>query len=1216
MEDLTGKQLGPYQIVAQLGIGGMATVFKAYQPKMDRYVALKVLPRYFSKNPEFISRFSQEARVIAHLEHPHILPVYDYGESDGYTYLVMRIVEGGSLADLLKKQGKLELRKTSQLISQVGGALDYAHQKGIIHRDFKPSNVLVDEFENCLLTDFGIAKLIEATSHLTHTGGILGTPTYVSPEQGSGKPIDRRSDIYSLGVVLYQMVTGDLPYKADTPMGLIYKHIHDPLPLPRQKVSELPESVERVILKALAKEPDDRYSTAAEMVHALQSIIDQPVTQIQQIQEPDPGLEPTKVEIETPAEPIEVPIEPPKEPVKEIIKPEEKVRTSRGLANSVLTILFLALLGGAGWYYYKNIFSAEPILKVESNPSGADVYVDDGRAGVSPVKVKELTPGTHKIRISKDRYQDYHENIFIQEGKPKAIMAGLAPKPFGDLQVNSNPSGAEVFIDDEQKGITPVALVDLPKGNRRVTLKKEGFDPWQGTVEIIPLKNVHISADLITIYGSLDISSDPSEALIFIDGKKVGKTPLLLEKIQKGKHKININKSGLGEWEQEILVETSKVAKVNAMFASKFGSLKVETIPGGAEWYLDGEYVGKTPGEQKNVVKGSHKVVIKKKGFKEWSRTIKVSAGQEKAIKASLVRAIRNSLGMEFVYITPGKFMMGSPPDEPGRHKDEKHHQVTLTKGFYMQTTEVTQGQWKAVMGSNPSYFKNCGDDCPVESVSWYEAREFIVRLNQREGGVIYRLPTEAEWEYAARAGSSTAFTNGGITEIKCGYDANLDVMGWYCGNSGVSYNGCVDLKQVGCAGTHPVAQKRPNAWGLYDIHGNVKEWCEDRYSNYPSGSVTDPEGGLSRGSSRVSRNGSWISSSEVSRSASRNYIKPNHKRYYLGFRLVRNLTKGTSKFIRDEAFKSKVIERDGQFIKYANGIVEDTKTGLEWYVGFESNWVEAERWTKTLYIAGGGWRMPRRDELKTLYKRGLGKRNMTPLLENDRFEVWSDEKESSSSAWYFHFYAGKEDSRILDENTRFGVIAVRSPKTGEKIHAKPIKTSTFIKQIVISGNTVIDTETLNKVLEPFKFKNRDLTLEEMTELTDLLTMTYQEEGYILARAYMPGQEIIDGVLNVALAEGLVDEIEVVGERTDKTVELKNCFEPQMKHGVIKESLLETGLTKALQIKGVDTELILTESKRPGYIKIKLDTTRKEKTTSETSPTIQRPLPIFIELQE
>ena len=506
MEDLTGKQLGPYQIVAQLGVGGMATVFKAYQPKMDRYVALKILPRFFSKNPEFVSRFSQEARLIAQLEHLHILPVYDFGESDGYTYLAMRLVKGGSLSNLLKKHGKLELTKINRIVTQVGGALDYAHKKDVIHRDTKPGNVLIDEFGNCLLADFGIAKLIETTSNLTHTGGILGTPSYISPEQGSGKPIDRRSDIYSFGVMLYHMIVGDVPYKADTPMAVVYKHIHDPLPLPRKQVPELPESVERVVLKALAKNPDDRYSTVAELVKDLQRAIDQFDVQIKEVRESDPDFETTEVAREIPADEKELPTEPPVESKPGIIKPKEieEKKTLPGTVRvwtySVLAIILLAMFAGTGWYYYNNIFLSEPILSVESNPSGADVYVNGGHVGVSPVKVEGLVPGSHKIQVSKDHYQDYNEDLFIKKGKPKVVQADLTPKPFGDLKVNSNPSGAEVYIDDDKRGITPIALENLPKGTRKVMIKKEGFDTWIDTVEIIPLEKAHMSAELVRIF--------------------------------------------------------------------------------------------------------------------------------------------------------------------------------------------------------------------------------------------------------------------------------------------------------------------------------------------------------------------------------------------------------------------------------------------------------------------------------------------------------------------------------------------------------------------------------------------------------------------------------------------------------------------------------------------------------------------------------------------
>ena len=219
-----------------------------------------------------------------------------------------------------------------------------------------------------------------------------------------------------------------------------------------------------------------------------------------------------------------------------------------------------------------------------------------------------------------------------------------------------------------------------------------------------------------------------------------------------------------------------------------------------------------------------------------------------------------NSLGMTFKYIPPGTFTMGSPTNELGRYRDETQHQVTLTQGFYMQTTEITQGQWKTVMGANPSYFPSCGNDCPVEQASWDDVQTFISKMNQRAEGT-YRLPTEAEWEYAARAGSTTAFANGDITELECGYDPNLAAMGWYCYNSGDTM--------------HPVAQKQSNAWGLYDMHGNVGEWCQDS---------------IDGGDTRVVHGGCWGNLARDCRSACHDYFGPDGYAYIgIGARLVRS---------------------------------------------------------------------------------------------------------------------------------------------------------------------------------------------------------------------------------------------------------------------------------------------------------------------------------------
>jgi serine/threonine protein kinase len=230
VEDLTGKQFGQYKIIAPLGEGGMASVFKAYHASMDRNVALKVLPLEYAKEANYLDRFKQEAKVIAGLEHPNILPVYDYGESDGYTYLVMRYVEGGTLADLLHGQ-PLESDLVVDIVSQIGAALDYAHSRGVVHRDVKPSNVLVDPNGSYLLTDFGIAKMVESTAQFTMTGSFVGTPQYASPEQGLGQELDGRSDIYSLGVILYEMETGRQPFEGDTPMAVVVQHVHLELPL-------------------------------------------------------------------------------------------------------------------------------------------------------------------------------------------------------------------------------------------------------------------------------------------------------------------------------------------------------------------------------------------------------------------------------------------------------------------------------------------------------------------------------------------------------------------------------------------------------------------------------------------------------------------------------------------------------------------------------------------------------------------------------------------------------------------------------------------------------------------------------------------------------------------------------------------------------------------------------------------------------------------------
>jgi serine/threonine protein kinase len=265
---LIGRNLGQYRIVQKIGEGGMATVYKAFQPTLDRYVAIKVLPPLHADRPEFGERFEREAKAIAQLHHPNIVPIYDFGQDGDYRFLVMRYIDGATtLRDLMKTS--LSLTQVTDLVGQVAAALGHAHRQGIIHRDVKPSNVMMDG-QWALLTDFGLARMAEALVELTGSGIGIGTPAYMSPEQGRGLAVDHRSDIYSLGIILFEMLTGQIPHNADTPFAVVFRRITEPLPMPRTLNPGIPEDVEQVVLKALATEPAHRFEAADEMAQALQ----------------------------------------------------------------------------------------------------------------------------------------------------------------------------------------------------------------------------------------------------------------------------------------------------------------------------------------------------------------------------------------------------------------------------------------------------------------------------------------------------------------------------------------------------------------------------------------------------------------------------------------------------------------------------------------------------------------------------------------------------------------------------------------------------------------------------------------------------------------------------------------------------------------------------------------------------------------------------------
>src|SRR5262245_10356959 len=263
---MIGKKLRAYEITEEIGAGGMATVFRAYQPSMDRHVAIKVIRSSILHDSALRERFQREARLIARLEHPHLLPLYDFDSEHEPPYIVMRYLEGGTLKQI-QEQGGVPREESLLILHQVAGALDYAHRQGVVHRDLKPSNVMIDREGNAFVTDFGIARVSDAPEQLTGTGHLIGTPAYMSPEQARGLPdVDAAADRYALGVMASELLTGSTPFHHERSLGLLMMHLNDKIPSARARRDDLPAAVDKVLEEALAKERTARPSTSARFV--------------------------------------------------------------------------------------------------------------------------------------------------------------------------------------------------------------------------------------------------------------------------------------------------------------------------------------------------------------------------------------------------------------------------------------------------------------------------------------------------------------------------------------------------------------------------------------------------------------------------------------------------------------------------------------------------------------------------------------------------------------------------------------------------------------------------------------------------------------------------------------------------------------------------------------------------------------------------------------
>jgi serine/threonine protein kinase/formylglycine-generating enzyme required for sulfatase activity len=749
--------IGRYRIIERLGEGGMATVYKAFDDRLERYVALKAIRTdVFGAGllPEILARFEREAKALARLAHPHIVKVYDYGEHEGMPYLVMEYLPGGTLR---KYAGQIvPYQQAAQLLAPIAHALAYAHRQNVVHRDVKPTNILISESGQPMLTDFGIAKLLDVgqSAGLTASGVGIGTPEYMAPEQGLGGAIDFRADQYALGVVFYELLTGHRPYIADTPMGVMVKHITEPLTQPRKYVPNLPQEVEAIIYKAMAKKPEDRFANLDIFAEALETIA--------VINAKSQPLKPLPMDsgatIQTPP-PFAIP--------------------------------------PGNW----------PPPSQPASPLDSGATIQTPPPFVSPTRPRVQSP--------------------TDSGRTLQTPAPFTPPPL-HTGAGRGPT-------------TQPSLPNAPSSSGRTS-------PSGSRTGLFVLLGVLAMIIFVGIVGVVGIflllpKTDPGDSL--------------------SAHSTQAQATAYVLGTEGAIAGNAQRTLTAAAMITEHAAATEQAIANQAN--LTGTAAPQAT-QPLQATQAQPTATIPPTSLQPTATPLPTAA-------PSGITIIRDRLGVEMVLIPGATFMMGN---QAGLYDDERPVNSVIVNDFYLDRYEVTNAQFQQCVAAqvcsrpdkvgsatretyygNPSY-----DQFPVIYVSWYDADRYC-----RWRGA--RLPTEAEWEFAARGGNNAdaPVYPWGVQEPTC------ELSAW----NGAQFKSCspADTLQVGSFGA--------STFGLFDLAGNAWEWTSSLYAVYPY----DPsivENAESSGE-RVLRGGSYGSLSRYLRTTNRYVEEPTIASSSIGFR-------------------------------------------------------------------------------------------------------------------------------------------------------------------------------------------------------------------------------------------------------------------------------------------------------------------------------------------
>ncbi len=656
------QTVGRYEITGELGRGAMGVVYKAMDPTIGRVVALKTmrLDVHGLDAQEMVRRFQNEARASGVLNHPNIVTIYDAGERDGIFYIAMEFIEGTTLHELLAEKRVLPTEEVLQLARQICRGLDYAHSNGIIHRDVKPANIMITANGTVKIMDFGIAK---SGGQVTNTGQVLGTPNYMAPEQVKGRPLDGRSDLFSLGVILYEMLTGEKPFVGQNVTTIIYKIVNENPITPRDLDVTVHPGLSAIVTKALAKAPDDRYQTGADLVRDLENYkLAGPArsgstTAIGPVlaQQPEKTLvlpvrvvSGSTVRAAAAAAPAKGPV-----PVR---------RPTTAIISSKRSLLFVALatilvLGSAmGGYAYHRTQVKMRQLAEQTKAREAQQLAEQQQ----PIAIALPTPSDKDVIAS-----DTTVKFFGKKGQanaqklPAPVKATSSPNRVfiqqSELKLLSQPEGAKVEIDgwSEPNWVTPFSASHLAAGNHTIVFTKSGYLQQTRMVESLMGKTVDVNAELPPAVSTLVVTSNPQGASVWVDGKDSGMTTPAQLAVEKGSHRVTVKKAGFKDASTDesfaegqtlsfspVLLSVdpqSEEGKNPSFFRRMLGTdtvpegkglVHIRTNPEGATIVIDGKAAPKKTNARWPADPGVYSIVLQMSGYKTVHRNIRVQKGR------------------------------------------------------------------------------------------------------------------------------------------------------------------------------------------------------------------------------------------------------------------------------------------------------------------------------------------------------------------------------------------------------------------------------------------------------------------------------------------------------------------------------------------------------------------------------------------------------------